>query len=698
MKHTLTILATLLSYTLLAPAAAVTRGPYLQSAGADRITICWRTDVPTTSDVVFGLLENPQSPPVSIPGTRVDHAVTLTGLQASTRYFYRVKGTPASGTPVDLGGSQFWFKTSPVAGTPSPTRIWVLGDSGYQTNYADIAFANYMNVTAAAGKTTDLFLMLGDNAYPNGTDSQYQGALFNRYPGLLRNAPLWSAIGNHDDTTVPAVPPAPYFSIFNFPMAGECGGVASGTEQYYSFDRGNIHFICIDSNTYATVADSPGGTYGMVDWLRDDLMACTADWIIAYMHEGPYSKGSHDSDTELNLQLTRNHIVPLLESFGTDLVLCGHSHSYERSRLIDGHYGASSTWNSSTMQKWPGNGSEIGGVAPGGNFTTTPGMAGGAYHKAAATGRAGSVYAVVGASSSAQSWQGGSSALVNPTPHPAHIVSLTTIGSLVIEVQGQRLNAQYLDQSGFVRDDFTILKGATYTLHRAMPTTEGNSPGIAFPVTRTGSVAFAEQVPVAVDLISGGGVPPAQGLADFAAGQSSALVKFFPSAGGATTRFDARLLTTTRPLVTGGAPRSVYQIAGTPQTGQFAVTPAATWYASRFGTEPSGPGVWNSDADGDGLPMLLEYALGGEPDRNDSALMPQGKVEGNSFIYRYNRPHGRSDLTYQILGSGNLSTWPLPGPSDVSDGPVTALGEPRKVTLPVGAPLKFVRLKVELQP
>ena len=39
----------------------------------------------------------------------------------------------------------------------------------------------------------------------------------------------------------------------------------------------------------------------------------------------------------------RESLLPILEDFGVDLVLTGHSHSYERSFLIDGHYGTSGT-------------------------------------------------------------------------------------------------------------------------------------------------------------------------------------------------------------------------------------------------------------------------------------------------------------------------------------------------------------------
>ena len=44
------------------------------------------------------------------------------------------------------------------------------------------------------------------------------------------------------------------------------------------------------------------------------------------------------------------------------------------------------------------------------------------------------------------------------------------------------------------------------------------------------------------------------------------------------------------------------------------------------------------------------------------------------------------------------ASWPLPALSDANDGPVTTLGEPRKVELPAGSPLRFVRMKIGLLP
>src|SRR5690606_119797 len=113
-----------------------------------------------------------------------------------------------------------------------------------------------------------------------------------------------------------------------FPTAGEAGGVPSGTEKYYSFDYGNVHFICLDS-----MSSDRSSTGPMATWLREDLESTTQDWVIAFFHHPPYSKGSHNSDnptgSDRELLEMREGILPILEAGGVDLVLSGHSHSYE---------------------------------------------------------------------------------------------------------------------------------------------------------------------------------------------------------------------------------------------------------------------------------------------------------------------------------------------------------------------------------
>src|SRR6185503_5335179 len=100
----------------------------------------------------------------------------------------------------------------------------------------------------------------------------------------------------------------PYFDIFTLPRNGEAGGIASGTEAYYSFNHGDLHCICLDS---VESDRSPGGA--MLTWLERDLSATTKPWVIAFWYDAPYSKGSRDSDLEKRMTEMRRNALPVLE-------------------------------------------------------------------------------------------------------------------------------------------------------------------------------------------------------------------------------------------------------------------------------------------------------------------------------------------------------------------------------------------------
>jgi 3',5'-cyclic AMP phosphodiesterase CpdA len=278
--------------------------------------------------------------------------------------------------------------------------------------------------------------MLGDNAYGVGTDAEYQRAVFQMYPELLRQTTLWSTMGNHETYSTDLNGQYAYFNIFNFPTAGQAGGEPSGTENYYSFNYGNIHFVVLDSEDSARTAGSP-----MLTWLEEDLAANTKDWAIALWHSPPYTKGSHDSDNLFdnfgNMTDMRANIVPILESYGVDLVLCGHSHNYERSFLMDGHYGFSETLADS-MIKDAGSGrpDDTGAYL---KPNTGPGA------------NQGTVYVVAGSSGWATFVTG---------RHPIMHTALLEMGSLVLDIDGHRLDAKFLRETGAIDDYFTIIKGA----------------------------------------------------------------------------------------------------------------------------------------------------------------------------------------------------------------------------------------------
>ena len=404
----------------------IVRGPYLQKGSESGIIIRWATDAPVQGKVCYGT--TPESLSLILEETTItcDHKVELSGLTPDQKYYYSV-GTKER---VYEGGTEdYFFMTAPSKDLAPelvrPMRILVLGDSGRANDDAALVKDGYLKFTGT--RHTDLWLMLGDNAYATGTFDEYQHAVFDMYPELLRSSVLWPAIGNHDGESASSLlQTGPYYELFTLPSCGEVGGVPSGTAAYYSFDYGNVHFICLDS--YGSDR-SPDGA--MFKWFAQDAASSDKDWKIAFWHHPPYTKGSHDSDIETELIEIRR-ALPIVEEAGVDIVLSGHSHSYERSYLIDGHYGFSNSFTSE-MKKDGGSGRED---------------ESGAYQKRHLAAHEGTVYIVAGTSGLAD----------NVSPHAAMYTSLSIPGSLVLDVDGKRLDVKFVDYRGEVKDYFTFKK------------------------------------------------------------------------------------------------------------------------------------------------------------------------------------------------------------------------------------------------
>jgi len=405
----------------------VARGPYLQTATPTGVIVRWRTYLDTDSRILYGTDPAALTEAVEEPTPTTEHVIRLSGLEPETTYHYAVGN--AAGDILE-GGPGHLFVTPPLPGPAKPMRIWVIGDSG--TGDANAFAVRDAYAGLSDGLPTDLWLMLGDNAYEDGSDTQYQRAVFDTYPDLLRTSPLWPAYGNHDARSADsATQTGVYYAIFSLPTAGEAGGLASGTEAYYSFDYANVHFVCLDTSESIMTPGSP-----MLLWLQQDLAASTRDWNVVFFHHAPYTRGSYDSDTSTTLTEVRENIPPVLEEAGVDLVLAGHSHSYERSVLIDGHYGFSPEFG-------PAFTVDGGDGRPLGDGPYRKPTLGPAPHE-------GTVYANVGSSGKL----GG-----GPLDHPIMEVSLNLYGSMVLDIAAGRLDGRFLDDTGALLDHFTMVKG-----------------------------------------------------------------------------------------------------------------------------------------------------------------------------------------------------------------------------------------------
>lgn len=424
--RSLAVVAVCLVASAEASAQQLVRHPYLQRAGADEVTVVWTTDVATDSVVRWGATPDALDEVTTIAGARTQHEVRLTGLAPSTTYHYAVGSS--AGT-LSGGDGAHQLRTAPPVASPTKFRAWVVGDSG-TGNAAQAAVRDAMLAHVGPWGLPELYVHVGDMAYTDGTTDQFTDRFFAPYREILRRVPTFPALGNHEGHSADsATQTGPYYAAYVTPTDGELGGVPSGTEAYYAFDWANVHFIVLDSHDSSRDPDGP-----MLSWAREDALATDQDWVVAFWHHPPYTKGSHDSDTEGQLIDMRENALPILEAAGVDVVLAGHSHIYERSFLVDGAYDTPTTAAGHVVDA--GNGAVLG---------TGP------YRKATGlSSHEGAVYVVAGH---------GGAGVSGDADHPLMAVSELANGSCLLDVQDNRLSMINVRADGEITDRFTIVKG-----------------------------------------------------------------------------------------------------------------------------------------------------------------------------------------------------------------------------------------------
>lgn len=423
---------------------SLVRGPYWQVVTPTSAIVRWRTDQPTTGRVLFGPDAAQLTGSLRETQPTREHTLTLTGLQPNTRYAYAI-GYDETRL---ASGPDHYLKTAPTTGDTKPVRLWVLGDFGNGTDNQKRVYQAFQNVTAS--RPADLWLWLGDNAYSYGKEDEYQQYVFSVYGPTFRNTPIVPAPGNHDYADNRTNFDVAYLNLFSFPQNGEAGGVPSGAKNYYSVNYGNIHIISLDSQT-----EQPDNqkrlydtTSNQVQWLKRDLAANRTlgdkqPWTIVTFHHPPYSKGSHDSDTEEQMRLLRENLTPIFERYGVDLVLNGHSHDYERYYRLHNQTGLANTFDparhvaENTTARYDG--------SPNSCPLLTKGI--------------GTVYIVDGS--------GGAQGGVSPGyPHPGMVAGYrgdVNGGSLLLDIADNRLDGQFIYYDGSVPDRFTIVKNVNKT-------------------------------------------------------------------------------------------------------------------------------------------------------------------------------------------------------------------------------------------
>ncbi|MDF1877632.1 metallophosphoesterase family protein [Sulfurimonas sp. SAG-AH-194-L11] len=392
----------------------VERQPYLVAQSQTSMRIKWQTPEQEIGKIAYGLSPDTLTHVLIEPNISKKHSITIPRLQECTQYYYKVISTS-----LDIDNNGRHFRT--LCKEKETQRLWVIGDSGQIGSGQKEVYAQLYKYIQNDYSKLDMWVLLGDNAYPSGTQKQFNKKLFTPFKELVKRYTPWAVAGNHDARRWA------FYDIFDFPKNAEAGGVPSGHEEFYSVEDANLHLVVLDSETVSRSRDGD-----MAQWLRKDLAANTKPWVIVAFHTPPYTDGGHKSDNDWDsrgrLKDMRETFVPIFDEFGVDLVLSGHSHGYERSKLIINHLGKSDTFT----QK---------------NIVQDKKID---YIKSLTEKKnSGTIYQVCGSSSKLDG------ATYN---HPALPYSLAEMGSLIIELTPTTLTSKFLNINGKIADEFTITK------------------------------------------------------------------------------------------------------------------------------------------------------------------------------------------------------------------------------------------------
>jgi len=281
---------------------------------------------------------------------RWNYSTVLGGLNLGQKVFYRVT---CNGQKILEG-----FGTT-RRGRGERIQFVSFGDN----SFGDLS--DHMIAYWAYKQNPDFVMNTGDNVYESGLDDEYARHFFPTYNSdtageqtgapLLRSVPFYSVIANHDvhGRTADKLPAADfdknpdslgYYTALSLPLNGldspyptpvvantdtgkemlaiaqKAAGARWQRQANYSFDAGDCHFLCMDSNLYIDPTDTT-----IQAWVERDLSATDARWKFVVYHHPAFNVGEEHYEEQ-----HMRALHPLWEKHGVDFVLNGHEHNYQR--------------------------------------------------------------------------------------------------------------------------------------------------------------------------------------------------------------------------------------------------------------------------------------------------------------------------------------------------------------------------------
>ncbi len=215
--------------------------------------------------------------------------------------------TACSNEPSSAPDSEATLSAPVDSITLNTPELSTAGATGVLVGAGDIAKCSSGSGDEATAKLLDnisgTVFTLGDNAYPDGTSSNYRycyNPSWGRFRDRTRPSP-----GNHDYHVTGA---AGYFNYFGTRAGPCCRG-------YYAYTSGTWRIYSLNSERNLDA---------QATWLKNDLANHPAKCVLAYWHRPLYTSGPHDPATRMRT------LFAILYKTGAEIVLSGHNHNYER--------------------------------------------------------------------------------------------------------------------------------------------------------------------------------------------------------------------------------------------------------------------------------------------------------------------------------------------------------------------------------
>ncbi|MHC4939462.1 MAG: metallophosphoesterase family protein [Planctomycetota bacterium] len=270
-------------------------GPRIADVTADGFRVVWRTIAPVRGALhvrIEGDVEWRVVPGGTAPGR--DHQITVAPIRTDRAHEYRLLHDGQPVTPA--------YRLRPRS--DGQTTFAVLGDSGTGGE------VQYAITRQMAAHDPEFVLHTGDAAYDFGTRREMLRRFFVPYARSLATRPWYVAWGNHDVMTDGGEPLRRMLA-----MPGS---------HYYSIDRGTTRFYILDTNV-----DFRRGS-AQHDWFVADLKSSPDRRRIAVFHHAPYNGSPYTRTFRKITADVREHLCPLFDQYGFELVFNGHVHGYER--------------------------------------------------------------------------------------------------------------------------------------------------------------------------------------------------------------------------------------------------------------------------------------------------------------------------------------------------------------------------------